>query len=330
MPGGHSWDAAILLHILPELKGDTMKRITSSQVFENLQGVFVPVATPFNRKGGLDEGRFRSNLQRYSGIGLGGVVVSGSTGEAPYLSVDERLRLIEIAREYMSPPELLIAGTGLESTASTIQLSREAIERGADALLVLPPCYYKPVMKADLLLAHYRTLADSVRRPVLVYSIPQFSGISIDVATIARLAEHPNIAGLKESSGDVRFMRMILSKVKGKFRVLAGSATLFLQALRAGAAGAVLGPANFAPQLNVALYEAFRKRQWKRAAELQQRLVPLAIKITGPYGVPGVKAALDLSGYAGGDPRPPLLPVNGQARRVIRQALHESSEGLAF
>lgn len=307
-----------------------MKRMTGRQVFENLQGVFAPVATPFNRQGGLDEGRFRANLQRYAGIGLGGVVVSGSTGEAPYLSAEERLRLVDIARQYLRPPELLMAGTGLESTASTIRLSREAIERGADALLVLPPSYYKPVMKAELLLAHYRALADSVRRPLLVYSIPQFSGISIDVATLAALAKHPNIAGLKESSGDLRFMRAILGRVRGNFRVLAGSATLFLQALRAGASGAVLGPANFAPQLTVAIYEAFKNRQWKRAADLQRRLAPLALKIAGPYGVPGVKAAMDLSGYAGGDPRPPLLPVSKQARRIIRQALHESSEGLAF
>ncbi|HUY14768.1 MAG TPA: dihydrodipicolinate synthase family protein [Terriglobia bacterium] len=298
------------------------------QTAAHLQGIFTPVVTPFDRKGKLDEGMFRSNLERYAGIGLGGVVVSGSTGEAPYLTESERLRLVEMARQTVKPPELLIAGTGLESTAATLCLSQEAIERGADALLLLPPAYYKPVMSSEVLIRHYRALADKLKRPLIIYSIPQFSGINIEPDTIARLSRHPNIIGLKESSGDMKFLRAVLRIVPKTFRVLCGSPIRLLEAFRAGAAGGVLGPANFVPELCIGIYEAFSKRQYKRAEELQQKLIPLVQPISEPYGVPGIKAALSLLGYSGGFPRMPLQPVDAKGKRDILAALNAARASL--
>src|SRR5437660_427960 len=197
--------------------------MTSKQILAQLKGIFPPVVTPFDRRGEVDEGRFRENLRKYAGVGLGGIVVTGSTGEAPYLTERERLRLVELAREIVKPPEVMIVGTGLESTRETLRLSREVIARGADALLVVTPNYYKSKMDATALSAHYRALADGVRRPVLIYSIPQFTGVHIDAATIGVLSRHPNIAGLKESSGNLAFVREVLRKVKPSFRVLVGS-----------------------------------------------------------------------------------------------------------
>jgi 4-hydroxy-2-oxoglutarate aldolase len=304
--------------------------MTPNQVVGNLQGIFPPVVTPFNRRGDVDEGLFRANIGRYSGIGLGGILVAGSTGEAPYLTERERLRLTEIARGLVKPPEVLIVGTGLESTRETIRLSREAIARGADALLVLPPNYYKARMDGPTLTAHYRALADAVNRPIVIYSIPQFSGIDIPTETVARLSRHRNIVALKESSGNLRFVRQILHRVRPGFRVLVGSVAILLDALRAGAAGAVLAQAVFAPDLCVGVYEAFGQRRLKVARELQRRLLPLATKIAVPYGVAGIKAAMELAGYAGGPPRPPLLPVDAAARRQIAAALRESRAGLEF
>jgi 4-hydroxy-2-oxoglutarate aldolase len=304
--------------------------MTNKQIMENLKGVFPPVVTPFNRRGDLDEKRFRENLQKYAGIGLGGVVVAGSTGEGLYLNEGERLRLVEIAREVVRPPELLLVGTGLESTRETIRLSRESIARGADALLVLPPHYYKSRMDSRALITHFRLLADKVKRPVVLYSIPQFTGIDMEVKTIGELSRHPNIAGLKESSGNLVFVKTILRNVAPGFRILVGSVMILLDALRAGAAGAVLGQACFAPELCVGVYEAFCNRQTKSARELQQRLVPLAQKIALPFGVSGVKAALDLSGYHGGPPRSPLLPLSAESRRAVSAALKEARAGLEF
>ena len=304
--------------------------MTHRQILAHLKGIFPPVVTPFDRRGEVDGGCFRENLRKYVDVGLGGIVVTGSTGEAPYLTERERLRLVELAREIVRPPEILIVGTGLESTRETLRLSREVIARGADALLVVTPNYYKPKMDATALSAHYRALADGVRRPVLIYSIPQFTGVHIDAATIAALSRHPNIAGLKESSGNLAFVREVLCKVRPGFRVLVGSVQILLDSLKAGATGAVLGQATFAPELCVGVYEAFCQGRMKAARDLQQRLLPLAQKISAPYGVAGVKAALDLSGYHGGVPRSPLVPLNAAGRRIVAGALKEARQGLEF
>lgn len=302
-----------------------MKR---KNVIENLKGVLCPVTTPFNRSGGIDEGRFRENLRRLSGIGLAGILVAGSTGEAPYLTERERLRLVEIARKAVKSPEILMVGTGLESTAATLALSRKVQARGADALLVITPNYYKPSMGAEALVAHYRRVAAGVKIPVLIYSIPQFTGLDVDPATIGKLSHLPNVVGLKESSGRLEFVKSVLGQVKPGFRVLVGAPSIFYDALSEGAMGAVLGVANYAPGLCVKLYQAFLRRDLDAARAAQQQLAPLGQKINTPYGIAGIKAALDLSGQNGGAPRLPLLPVSAEAREEIAAVLREAAAEL--
>ena len=304
--------------------------MTRKEIIQSLKGMFSPVVTPFNRRGGIDEGLFRENLQKLVGIGLSGVLVTGSTGEAPYLTEGERLRLVEVARGLVRAPEILIAGTGLESTDATVRLSQEAVARGADAVLVLTPNYYKSKMDADTLAAHYRTVARKVERPVIIYSIPQFTGLHLEPSTLGKLSQIPNVVGLKESSGDIRLVRAILRRVRPGFRVLVGSVVILNAALRAGAVGAVLSQANFAPELCVGLYQAFLQRKKKTVLEFKQRLLPLAQKIAQPFGVPGIKAALDLSGYAGGFPRAPLIPLGAASRELVAAALREARSGLQY
>ncbi len=302
-----------------------MKR---SEIVARLKGIFPPAATPFNRKGEVDLGLFRENIRRYVGIGTTGIVVAGSTGEAPFLTERERLKLVDAAREIVRPPELLIASTGLESTLHTLRLSREAVARGADAVLVITPNYYKARMDSVTLLAHFRTVADGARRPVIMYNIPQFTGIRMAPETIAALSRHPNIAGLKESSGDLAYVRKIIRRVRPSFRVLSGAPAIFLDALHAGAAGGVLGPSVYVPELCLAIYDAYLKQRWKLARNLQQRLTVLAQKIAIPLGVPGIKAALDICGYHGGLPRAPFMPLAESQRRCVRAALREATRGL--
>jgi 4-hydroxy-2-oxoglutarate aldolase len=303
--------------------------MTRSEVLKNLKGVICPAVTPFNRRGDVDEGFFRENLTRIAGIGLAGILVAGSTGEAPYLVEHERLRLIEIAREVVKAPEILMVGTGLESTAATIKLSREAVARGADALLVLTPNYYKPRMDAAALVAYYRAVGAAVTRPVMIYSIPQFTGLEVDVATIVQLSRLPNVVGLKESSGKLDFVRAVLHKVRPGFRVMVGAASIFYDALCDGAVGAVLGLANYAPAPCVGLYQAFLHRHAAEAHDLQERLVTLGRTINVPHGVAGIKAALDLCGSHGGTPRLPLQPVSGPTRKQIAAVLRQANAGLA-
>jgi len=302
--------------------------MTRKEIIQNLKGIIPPLVTPFNRRGELDEGLFRENVERLTGIGLAGVLVAGSSGEAPYLTEGERLRLVELARDLVCPPEIVIAGVGLESTDATARLGREAVARGADALLVITPNYYKSKMDADALERHYRAVATQVNRPVIVYSIPQFTGLHLEPSTIAKLSRIPNVVALKESSGDIRYVRAILRRAGRGFRVLVGSVVILNEALRAGAVGAVLAQADFAPELCVGLYQAFMQRKRKLAREFQARLLPLARKITLPFGVPGIKAALDLSGYAGGFPRTPLAPLGPAGRKLVAEALQEARAGL--
>ena len=306
--------------------------MTLKETVANLKGIFAPVVTPFNKRGDIDGARFRENLRRYAGVGLSGIVVAGSTGEAPYLTERERLRLVALARDIVRPPELLIAGTGLESTRETVRLSREAVASGADAVLILTPNYFKSRMNSALLVSHFRAVADSLRRPIIIYNIPQFTGVRMEPSAIALISRHPNVVGLKESSGDLKYMRSILQAVKQngrpEFRVLSGAALIQLDALRAGAAGGVLGQATFVPELCVSLFEAFRQRRMKTAKELQQRLVPLAQKISILFGVSGIKAALDLSGYHGGPLRSPLVALSAPDRRIVASAIREAHAGL--
>ncbi len=303
--------------------------MTRHEVISYLSGVFPPVLTPFNRRGEIDYGRFRENVRRILEIGVAGIVISGSTGESPFLTERERLGLVRAARDLVRPPKLLISSTGLEGTLLTLKLSREAIARGADAVLVITPNYFKARMDSAAHLAHYSAVAEGLRRPVIIYNIPQFTGIRVVPETLASLSRHPNIVGLKESSGDIAYDRKILRSVGSGFRVLTGSPAIFLDALRAGAAGGVLGQADNAPELCVGIYEAFRSRRMKFARNLQQRLTDLAQNIAAPFGVAGVKVAAEIRGFHGGAPRAPLMPIGARARRQIAAALEKAMHDLA-
>ncbi|MEJ2007289.1 MAG: dihydrodipicolinate synthase family protein [Acidobacteriota bacterium] len=298
--------------------------MTSKEIVSNLKGVFLPIMTPYNRRGDIDEGAFRSNLRRYVKGGFDGVVVAGSTGEGPYLNETERLRLVELARPLIRTPQLLLVGTGVETTRQTIHLSKEAIARGADAVLVLTPSYFKNRMDSAALTAHFSTIADTLRRPLMIYSIPQFTGIHMDPATIGRLSRHGNIAGLKESSGNLDFLRKVLKKADPGFRVLVGSALIMIEALQAGAAGAILGPANYIPDVCVELYRLYCQGEAETALKIQHRFVPMVQEVNVRCGIPGVKCAADFCGYKGGKPRGPLLPLRPTEERRVRAALRKA------
>jgi 4-hydroxy-2-oxoglutarate aldolase len=288
------------------------------------------VVSPFGRRGELDEGCFKEHLARLAGSGVSGALIAGSTGEAPYLTAGERLRMVELARPIVRPPQMLVVGTGLESARETLELSREAAARGADALLIVTPHYYRSRMDSRALGAYFRFLADRLPRPVIIYHIPQFTGIRMDPRAVAALARHPGILGMKDSSGDLAFVRAVLRRVPKTFRVVVGAGGIFLDALRAGAVGGIIGQTNFAPELCVGVYDAFRHKRWKTARDLQARLALLVRETSAAYGVAGVKAAMDLCGLPGGAPRLPLLPVDAIGRRRIAAAIHQAHAGLDF
>lgn len=282
-----------------------------------LQGVFAPLTTPFATDGSLALDGLRANIARYNETPLAGYVLNGSTSESVLLLWSEVYRVWETAKEAATRGKTLIAGTGAESTAETIEHTARAAALSFDAALVRTPSFYKPAINDDMLAEHYIRVADAARIPVLIYSVPVFTHVTVQASLIARLGTHPNIIGMKDSSGDVEGVAKIITAAPKTFKTLVGSASTFYDSLERGACGAILAVANALPEMCCEIWAAFQSRDAERARALQQKLTA-AGKMFGPqYGIAGLKYALDRRGYYGGPPRPPLLPVNEEARREI-------------
>jgi dihydrodipicolinate synthase/N-acetylneuraminate lyase len=293
-----------------------------------LKGILPPLVTPFREDGALDLRAFEANLERYAEQDLGGYLVLGSNGEAASLDEPEKLALIAATRK-RAGRRTVLAGTGLESTAATIALTRKAADQGADAALVLTPHYYKAQMRADALKRHFEAVADASPIPVLLYSVPAFTGLVLPAELPAAVSGHPRIAGMKESSGDMGLMGRVLQSVPPSFTVACGSAPVIYPALCLGAAAGILAVACCAPAPTAALFRAFEAGDHALARRLQQALTPLATAVTATYGVPGLKLALDLAGYTGGSPRPPLMPAPPAAREELTALLARAQEAVA-
>jgi 4-hydroxy-2-oxoglutarate aldolase len=286
----------------------------------NLQGIFPPLTAPFARDGSLDLARLRENVGRYNATKLAGYVVNGSTGESVLLGWDEIERAWVAVREAAGPGRVLIAGTGAESTAETIVHTNRAATLGYDAALVRTPSYFKPQMTPEAQAEHFLRVADAAQLPILIYSVPVFTGIAVEAPLVARLAQHPNIVGIKESSGDLDRAKAILAAAPASFQTLVGSASILHPALAVGAAGAILALSCALPEQCVELYEAARAGDSPRAGALQRDLEP-ASKLFSRLGVPALKYALDRLGYYGGPPRPPLLAADEQTKREVDAVL---------
>jgi 4-hydroxy-2-oxoglutarate aldolase len=291
-----------------------------------LRGVLPPIPTPFGPGGDVDLHALRSNIRRWMQSGLSGIVVLGSNGEAPLLDDQEAARLTATAREAVPPDRLLIAGTGRESTRATIAASRQAATDGADAVLVRTPAFFKSQMTPQALIAHYAAVADASPVPVLLYNFAAVTGVNLLPATVATLAEHPNIAGVKESGVDVSQVADYVALSRRDFAVFCGAAPVFHPALCVGAAGGILAVASVVPDACVRLVEQVEAGRHDEARRLQARLTPLARLVTTVYGVAGLKIALDQVGCYGGPPRAPLGAAPGEAAAAIRQALAELQE----
>jgi 4-hydroxy-2-oxoglutarate aldolase len=293
-----------------------------------LSGILPPLVTPFRDDGTLDLDAFEANLEAYSAQDLGGYLVLGSNGEAAALEEHEKLALIAAARR-RAGKRLLLAGTGLESTAATIALTVKAGGLGAAAALVLTPCYYKAQMRSEVLKRHFEAVAEASPIPVLLYSVPVFTGLALPPELPAALAAHPRIAGMKDSSGDIGLMGRVLASVPPSFAVACGSAPVLFPALGLGAAAGILAVACCAPRPVAALFRAFRAGDRETALRLQRAITPLATAVTATYGVPGLKLALDLAGLKGGVPRLPLLPAPPGAKAELTRLLSEAEAAVS-
>jgi len=287
----------------------------------NLSGVFPALTTPFSADGSVSVEDIKHNITKYNSTGLAGYVAIGSTGESVLLSRKEVDTVLVAVKESAAPGMRLIAGTGAESTAETIDRTKRAAELGYHVALVKTPYYYKPMYKPETFIAHYRRVADVSPIPVLLYSVPQFTGVALEALEVGVLAQHPNIIGIKESSGNVQRAAEMLAAAPSSFQLLVGSASMMFPSMVLGAVGSILALASALPELCVALFEAARKGDLEAARALQATILPASKLIVSQNGIPGVKYAMDQAGYRGGIPRQPLLPLHEEQRVAIRELM---------
>ena len=289
----------------------------------DLKGIFPPIVTPFEGEK-VAHDKLVANIEKWITCGIKGLVVFGSNGEAPYLSHDEKKNIVRTVVEATPQTMPVIVGTGCESTQETVKLTAECAELGADAALIITPSFYGSKMNHAALTHHFTEIADRSEIPILIYNVTKFTHIHIAPETVATLSQHPNIVGIKDSSGNVADLGAYLRTASAHFDVLVGTASSLFSALTLGCSGAVLALANMVPEICVDIYKQVQAGEWEKAKAQQLRMMPVNKAITATYGVAGLKAGLDMLGYFGGNPRRPLLPASTQEKEQLRQILTEA------
>jgi 4-hydroxy-2-oxoglutarate aldolase len=289
-----------------------------------LQGIFPPIATPFDHNGDIYPAKVRHNVEKWNKTALSGYVVMGSTGESVLLTTEEKIVMWELVAQHAAPEKLLIAGTGMEGVRETVSLTNRAADLGYKAAMVRTPHYYKNLVnRADAQTLYFRAVADQSRIPLIIYNWPQATGVDIPVEAVVALSEHPNVIAIKESSGNLEKVMQMIREVRAGFQVLVGSAPTLWPSLLMGACGAILAYANAAPYSTIAIWEAYRTREEAAGLDWQNRIGRASALVTTKYGIPGLKYAMDLNGYYGGPPRLPLCVPTEAAKREIEAAFQD-------
>lgn len=292
----------------------------------DLSGAFLPVVTPFQSEtGDVDTAAFEANLARWFDHPISGILIAGSTGESVFLDERERGILVGAASDVAPEGAKVIAGTGMESTRHTIHITRQAAQAGADAVLVSPPAYFKGAMSDEALAAHFVAVAEASPVPVLIYQVPlRLSTLEFSTGLIGRLSEHPNIVGIKDSRGQLDLALELVGATSSDFQVMVGSGAILAPAMQGGCTGGIVAVGLMAPAEAAAIASACLEGRQDYAAEIQARIAPVHQQIVGGMGVPGVKAALELLGYSGGAPRPPLYSPSDERIEMIGAILREA------
>ncbi|XP_042893224.1 4-hydroxy-2-oxoglutarate aldolase, mitochondrial-like [Penaeus japonicus] len=295
--------------------------VTPSKIVD-LGGVFPPMPTPFNHDESVNYDKFASNIEAWHKVPFRGLVVQGSNGEYVYLSPEERVDLVKCVRDTLprDSGKIILAGSGCESTRATIDMSEKMAKAGADAVMVVTPCYYKAGMKDKALYSHFKSVADNSPVPVILYSVPAFTVIDLSLDVIVDLAEHPNIIGIKESGGDISKIGAIIHRTHScDFQVIAGSASFFLPCLQMGGVGAVAALANVLGPAVCDLHKLVMDGDMEAAVALQQKLIGPNSAVTKDFGIPGLKQVMDWMGLYGGPTRSPLQSLSEQDAAKLRK-----------
>ncbi|HSJ13653.1 MAG TPA: dihydrodipicolinate synthase family protein [Longimicrobiales bacterium] len=292
---------------------------------DRLRGIFIPATTNFDAvTGEVAPVSFRDNLRKWVREPIDGILLFGSNGEGTLLDEDEKARLTAFAREVVPAGLPLLAGVGADSTRATLRQARRVAEAGADAILVHPPPYYGAYLPPAAMVAHFREVADGSPLPTIIYHIPKYTKVTLEAGLIAELTRHPNVVGVKDSSGDIKRFADYTDACGRSCRLFVGNGALLYTALELGAAGAIIGLGLIAPRQCAEILQHVREGNGQRAGEVQNRIAPLHREIVARHGPVGLKAALELIGYAGGPPRPPLRPLPERERQAVARVMHEA------
>lgn len=287
-----------------------------------LKGIYPPLTSPFiDDEVSLDN--LVLNLLRYENKLLSGYVLFGSNGESAFLTRDEKLQIVAKVQEHTK--RTLIAGTGSDSIKETISLTNDAAERGANYALIITPSFFKSEMKHHNFLNYYTRIADSIMIPLIIYNVPKFTNVNIETETIIELSSHPNIIGLKDSTENPSRISEIAANVDSEFKLIVGTASVLYNGLTSGAKAGILALANIAPDQCLQIYNLIREKNFEKALEIQNRMIPVNKAVTTKFGVAGLKAAMDFLGYFGGKPRIPLEPLSEAQLIELKMILKQAS-----
>jgi 4-hydroxy-2-oxoglutarate aldolase len=290
----------------------------------DLSGIYPPICTPFLDDGEVSPHKLRANVEKWDRVGMAGYCATGSTSEAILLSRKEKIQTWEILRDAAKPGKILIAGTAEESVRETVEMTNLAADLGYVAALVRTPNYYKGQMnRPESQLTYFRAVADQSKIPILIYNFPQVTGVDLPIELLVQLSLHPNILGIKESSGNVEKVSRLVNETPRSFQVLTGSAQTLYAQLCVGAVGAILAFANPGGRAAQDIYRAWKAGDHEKALAAQ-RHVAKAASITGTkHSIAGLKHAMDLNGYYGGPVRLPLLPLSAAAKAEVEELFRE-------
>jgi 4-hydroxy-2-oxoglutarate aldolase len=286
---------------------------------EKLSGVFAPIATPFDEKGNLLLDKLASNIEKLNKSRLRGYLVLGTNGEFRSLSLKEQMEVLKTVLKVASPEKVIMAGTGAESTKVSIELCRQAAEVGAPYGSLITPFFFAKKMSDSALIKHFTEVADNSPIPVLLYNNPGVTGITMSTTVIKEVSSHGKIVGMKDSSPG-NLSAYILNAKPG-FYLLAGSANFFFTGLLMGAVGGVLSLADAFPEPCCKLYDLGSAGRLEEGRTLQYQLMELNQKVSGKFGVAGVKGAMDFAGFYGGPPRAPLAPLTAEEKEKLKNDL---------
>lgn len=280
--------------------------------------------TPFKENGDVNYDAFTRNIQKWNHAPLSGYLVLGSNSETSYLTEEEKLALIKLTVQSAGNSKTILAGTGMESTRETIRLTNKAAELGVQAALVLTPCYYITQMTDRALINHFTTVANESEIPILLYNVPKFTHVNLSAEAVRILSEHPNIIGMKDSTGNVAQLETFKKVAEPDFNVIVGTAATLYPALTLNIHAGILALANCAPSECAQIQTLYIEGKLEEAQELQKRMLPVNLAITATYGISGLKYAATLMGYEGGHVRSPLLELREEEKQVIRGILKEA------